>query len=79
MMATVFNALQGVNEYGEDITYRLQGDIDGVGLSRSQREEHVRSGRRTRHHRYGSALSLGEHFSRIFENPYEAPKSKASS
>ena len=27
MMATVFNALQGMNEYGEDTTYRLAGDI----------------------------------------------------
>ncbi len=27
MMATVFNALQGMNEYGEDTTFRLNGDI----------------------------------------------------
>ena len=27
MMATVFNAIQGMNEYGEDTTYRLRGDI----------------------------------------------------
>src|SRR6516164_8572201 len=31
MMATVFNALQGMNEYGEDTTYRLAGDISVLG------------------------------------------------
>ena len=28
IMATVFNALHGVNEYGEEITYRLNGSIN---------------------------------------------------
>src|ERR1700733_7950074 len=32
MMATVFNALHGVNEYGEEITYRLNGSIDVKGF-----------------------------------------------
>ena len=32
MMATVFNALHGVNEYGEEITYRLNGTIDVKGF-----------------------------------------------
>src|SRR5436853_4291143 len=31
MMATVFNALHGVNEYGEDTTYRMNGRISVVG------------------------------------------------
>ena len=31
MMATVFNAIQGMNEYGEDTTYRLRGDISVLG------------------------------------------------
>ena len=31
MMATVFNALQGMNEYGEDTTYRLTGNISVQG------------------------------------------------
>jgi hypothetical protein len=31
MMATVFNAIQGMNEYGEDTTYRLKGDITVLG------------------------------------------------
>src|SRR5215831_19188351 len=32
MMATVFNALHGMNEYGEEITYRLNGSIDVKGF-----------------------------------------------
>jgi hypothetical protein len=32
IMATVFNALHGVNEYGEEITYRLNGTIDVKGF-----------------------------------------------
>src|ERR1700724_964519 len=32
MMAPVFNALHGVNEYGEEITYRLHGKIDVKGF-----------------------------------------------
>ena len=31
MMATVFNALHGVNEYGEDTTYRMNGRISVNG------------------------------------------------
>ena len=31
MMATVFNALHGVNEYGEDTTYRMNGGISVNG------------------------------------------------
>ena len=32
IMATVFNALHGVNEYGEEITYRLNGSINVKGF-----------------------------------------------
>src|SRR5208282_5727363 len=31
MMATVFNALHGTNEYGEDITYRMNGVLSVKG------------------------------------------------
>ncbi len=31
MMATVFNALHGVNEYGEETTYRMNGGISVEG------------------------------------------------
>src|SRR4029077_7625970 len=32
IMATVFNALHGVNEYGEEITYRVSGSINVKGF-----------------------------------------------
>ena len=31
MMATVFNALHGINEYGDDITYRMNGVLSVKG------------------------------------------------
>ena len=31
MMATVFNALHGINEYGEDTTYHMNGHISVHG------------------------------------------------
>ena len=33
MMATVFNALHGTNEYGEDITYRMKGVLSVKGYA----------------------------------------------
>jgi SpoIVB peptidase S55 len=74
MMATVFNALHGVNEYGEDTTYRMNGLIRVNGYpdvtiqnmfappDGGQQPAAVMA-----------ALSLGERFSRIYDNPYNAP------
>src|SRR5207302_4423892 len=36
IMATVFNALHGVNEYGEEISYRLNGSINVKGFPEVQ-------------------------------------------
>jgi len=76
MMATVFNALRGMNEYGEETTYRLNGRISVNGYPDVALQ-----------HMYapidGStpgaalvAMSLGDRFSRIFDNPYERPNIK---
>jgi len=73
MMATVFNALRGMNEYGEETTYRMNGEITVGGYPRV-----------TLHNMYApadgsapaamlAALSIGDRFSRIFDNPYEQP------
>jgi len=74
MMATVFNALQGVNEYGEETTYRLQGKIavDGypdVNLQNmfAPLDSNIPTG-------FALALNIGERFGRIFDNPYVSPK-----
>ena len=74
MMATVFNAIQGMNEYGEDTTYRLRGDIDVLGYPKLRVQNMYAPLDGTTPTAYGIALSIGEHFSRIFENPYATPK-----
>jgi hypothetical protein len=73
MMATVFSALQGVNEYGEDTTYRMQGKIKVTGypdVRLLNMFAPVDGGQPTG---VSIALSLGESFSRIFDNVYEVP------
>jgi hypothetical protein len=74
MMATVFNALQGMNEYGEETTYRLQGKIavDGYTDVTLQNmfaplDSNIPTG-------FAVALNIGERFGRIFDNPFVSPK-----
>src|SRR5271165_3752948 len=74
MMATVFNAIQGMNEYGEDTTYRLQGDISVLGYPKLSVKNMYAPADGTAPTAYGIALSIGERFSRIYDNPYERPK-----
>ena len=74
MMATVFNAIQGMNEYGEDTTYRLEGGITVLGYPNLSVKNMYAPADGSTPTAYGIALSIGEHFSRIFENPYETPK-----
>jgi hypothetical protein len=75
MMATVFDAVQGMNEYGEDTTYRLVGNIAVLGYPELRvKNMYVHADDSDDPTAYGIALSIGEHFSRIFENPYETPK-----
>jgi hypothetical protein len=73
MMATVFNAIQGMNEYGEDTTYRLRGDISVLGYPKLSVQNMYAPLDGATPTAYGIALSIGERFSRIFENPYETP------
>jgi hypothetical protein len=74
MMATVFNAIQGMNEYGEDTTYRLQGSISVLGYPKLSVKDMYAPLDGSTPTAYGIALSLGERFTRIFDNPYETPK-----
>ena len=74
MMATVFNAIQGMNEYGEDTTYRLQGDISVLGYPKLSVKNMYAPADGMAPTAFGIALSVGERFSRIFENPYERPR-----
>ena len=74
MMATVFNAIQGMNEYGENTTYRLRGDIALLGYPKLGVSNMYAPSDGTQPTAYSIAVSVGERFSRIFDNPYETPK-----
>ena len=74
MMATVFNALQGMNEYGEDTTYRLTGNILVQGYPKLGVQNMYAPGDGATPTAYGIAVSIGDRFTRIYDNPYETPK-----
>jgi SpoIVB peptidase S55 len=73
IMATVFNALHGVNEYGEEITYRLNGSIDVKGFPEVALKNMFSPADGGQPAAMQAALSLGERFGRIYDNPYSAP------
>ena len=73
IMATVFNALHGVNEYGEEITYRLNGAINVKGFPEVVLKNMFAPLENGQPAAMAAALSLGERFGRIYDNPYNAP------
>ncbi len=73
IMATVFNALHGVNEYGEEITYRLNGSLDIKGFPEVALKNMFTPEESGQPAAMEAALSLGERFGRIYDNPYSAP------
>jgi hypothetical protein len=73
IMATVFNALQGMNQYGEETTYRMNGHIQVEGYP-DVRLTNMFSPLDNQPTAFAVAMALGEHFSRIFDNPFEMPK-----
>jgi hypothetical protein len=73
IMATVFNALHGVNEYGEEITYRLNGSIDVQGFPEVALKNMFVPTENGQPAAMAAAQSLGERFGRIYDNPYNAP------
>jgi len=73
MSAAVFNALQGVNEYGEDVTYRLQGQITVAGYAPVSLQNMFAPLDASVPTGMAVALAVGDHFSRIFENSYTTP------
>ena len=73
LMVTVFNALHGVNEFGEESTYRLAGDIEVKGFPEVALRNMFAPSENGQPAAMQAALSLGERFSRIYDNPYNAP------
>jgi hypothetical protein len=73
LMVTVFNALHGVNEFGEEITYRLAGSIGVKGFPEVTMKNMFSPEENSQPAAMQAALSLGERFGRIYDNPYIAP------
>ncbi|HZP63131.1 MAG TPA: SpoIVB peptidase S55 domain-containing protein [Terriglobales bacterium] len=74
MMATVFNALHGLNEYGEETTYAMRGRIRVDGYPDVSMQDMFAAVDGTQPGAMLAALSLGERFSRIYDNPYSMPE-----
>jgi SpoIVB peptidase S55 len=72
MMASVYNAVQGTNAYGEDITFHVAGSIDVAGFPKitldnmyaPQDGAGAPAGVQV-------AMAVGDRFNRIFDNPYQ--------
>lgn len=73
LMVTVFNALHGVNEFGEEITYRLAGSIGVKGFPDVTMRNMFSPSEGAQPAAMQAAASLGERFGRIYDNPYNAP------
>src|SRR5271156_5496378 len=73
LMVTVFNALHGVNEFGEEITYRLRGSIGVKGFPEVTMRNMFSPSENAQPAAMQAAISLGERFGRIYDNPFNAP------
>ncbi|HKD03554.1 MAG TPA: SpoIVB peptidase S55 domain-containing protein [Terriglobales bacterium] len=74
MMATVFNALHGVNEYGEEITYRMNGDISLNGYPQVKVQNMFAAADGGQPAAVLAAVAVGDRFTRIYDNPYNVPE-----
>ncbi len=77
MMATVFNALHGINDYGEETTYRLKGVISVKGYPDVKLQNMFAPTDSGQPAAFLAALSLGDRFGRIYDNPFDVPAVKA--
>jgi hypothetical protein len=77
MMATVFNALRGTNEYGEETTYRMNGVINVQGYPEVALQNRCAPTDNGQPAAALAALMVGDRFGRIYDNPYDIPKVRA--
>jgi hypothetical protein len=73
MMATVFNALHGTNEYGEDITYRMNGVLSVKGYPDVLLRNMFAPQDNGQPAAALAAATIGDRFGRIYSNPFDAP------
>ncbi|MGD0790397.1 MAG: SpoIVB peptidase S55 domain-containing protein [Terriglobales bacterium] len=73
MMATVFNALHGTNEYGEDITYRMNGVLRVKGYPDVTLRNMFAPQDNGQPAAALAAATIGDRFGRIYSNAFDAP------
>ena len=73
MMATVFNALHGTNDYGEDITYRMNGVLSVKGYPDVTLRNMFAPQDNGQPAAALAAATIGDRFGRIYSNPFDAP------
>ena len=73
MMATVFNALHGTNDYGEDITYRMNGVLNVKGYPDVTMRNMFAPQDSGQPAAALAAAAIGDRFGRIYGNPFDAP------
>ena len=73
MMATVFNALRGTNDYGEDITYRMNGVLNVKGYPDVTIRNMFAPQDSGQPAAALAAATIGDRFGRIYGNPFDAP------
>lgn len=74
MMATVFNALHGTNEYGDDTTYRMNGALSVKGYPDVLLKNMFAPMDSGQPAAALAAATIGDRFGRIYDNPYDAPE-----
>ena len=73
MMATVFNALHGTNEYGEDITYRMNGVLSVKGYPDVTLRNMFAPQDNGQPAAALAAATIGDRFGRIYTNAFDTP------
>src|SRR5437763_7787946 len=73
---TVFNALHGVNEYGDETSYTMKGAIGVDGLPEVKWQDMYSLADGGEPAAMLAASSIGGAFGRIYDNPYSTPEIK---
>ena len=71
--STVYNALHGVNEYGDQTTYSMSGAISVEGFPQVKLQDMFASADGVQPAAITAAMSVGGSFARIYDNPYSTP------
>ena len=71
--ATVFNALHSINEYSEDVSYRLNGRVRLKDFPEIDVHNVFAPTDNGQPAAMVAALMLGDRFGRIYDNPYSTP------